>query len=130
MHTKGKAELSKLFTPTDSEPSCHIEIDGKVYFSTVSGNDVANAERLVTCWNEYDTLKAKLYSLELENIALRGAESAAIQEINHYKAKAELFDEAVGIIELLDGAGLNPITSLQLEKCRKASDYLSKAKEL
>ena len=102
MHTKGKAELSKLFTPTDSEPSCHIEIDGKVYFSTVSGNDVANAERLVTCWNEYDTLKAK----------------------------AELFDEAVGIIELLDGAGLNPITSLQLEKCRKASDFLSKAKEL
>ena len=59
MYTKGKAELSKTFTPSVDEPSCHIEIDGKVYFSTMCGNDKDNAERLIICLNEHDTLKAK-----------------------------------------------------------------------
>ena len=44
--------------------------------------DNITVELLAKRWNEYDTLKAKIYSLELENIALRGAESAAVQEFN------------------------------------------------
>ena len=53
-----------------------------------------------------------------------------MDEYDTLKARSEVLDEAISIIELLDGAGLNPITSLQLEKCRKASAFLSKAKEL
>ena len=30
-----------------------------VIFTTLGGNDESNAQRLVKCWNEYDSLKAK-----------------------------------------------------------------------
>jgi hypothetical protein len=90
------------------------------------GCEPEDAAFIVTACNEYDTLKAKIYSLELENIALRGAESAAIQEIDFFKAKAELFDEAMtGISDILGVEG--HVSHKIITIC---VDLLSKEKEL
>jgi len=54
----------------------------------------------------------------------------ACNEHDTLQAKAKLLDEAISVIEMLDEAGLNPITGFQLEKCRIASKFLKKAEAL
>jgi hypothetical protein len=84
-----------------------------------------NADFLVKACNEHDTLKTRVYAAELENIALRGAEAAAVGEINHYKAKAELFDELVGHVERLVASSPNwyqPGKEQLIKALRKAKE--------
>lgn len=64
MRTKGKASISKLYSPSGSDPRRHIELDGKVCFSTVSENDKDNALELLKRWNNHDALVEALEWLE------------------------------------------------------------------
>ena len=81
-------KLSKQRGPYDTHPSIYFELlmDGKCFCTT---KHKERGEEILKRWNEYETLKTKIYGLELENIALRGAESAAVQEINRLKGEID-----------------------------------------
>ncbi len=55
-HTKGELKIEECFGQTEETPCCYIKIDGIVYFQTLCGNDKANAERLVKCWNYHEDI--------------------------------------------------------------------------
>lgn len=90
-------------------------------------NSYNNAAFIVKACNEHGALKAKVYSLEFENIALRGAESAAIQELNALKAKEALLGE---VETVFNEAGAFASNIHAAQTLLKVKVLLSKLKEL
>ena len=107
-HTKGELKIEECFGQTEETPCCYIKIDGIVYFQTLCGNDKANAERLVKCWNYHEDIGFDTHEELINRCAeLGGERDIALGEFALIKKQRDVLLAACREIMKLADKGLN-----------------------